>query len=212
VVLEVRPARTRLVRPADEDKLMRQPGAALCLAVAVLAWSTSNRALAQGYLQRPGGISPITQPVYSPYLNLLRSGGNLTQNYFGLVRPEVDLRNASGQLQQQAYQTDQSLNNLAYGVNGGYAPLVSGHGAVFLNTRNHFLNLRGSGGQAGFGSGSPYGTAGGYGGGGYGGGGGGSFGAGGRSFGGLGGGGLGGGGIGGQLPTGPAAGGSGYPR
>jgi hypothetical protein len=156
--------------------------------------------------------------VYSPYLNLLRPGGTTAQNYFGLVRPEFDLRNATGTLQQQNYQTDQSLNNLAYGVNGGYAPLVTGHVATFLNTRGHFLNLRGAGAGGG--------GAGGYGGGGYGGGGygGGGYGAGARSFGaGAAGAGLGGGGYGGApniggagaVQTGsPIAGGgySAYPR
>jgi hypothetical protein len=194
---------------------MRHFRSPVFVAVVILAGSTANRAAAQGYQPlRPGGISPITQPAYSPYLNLLRSGGTTAQNYFGLVRPELDLRNAAGNLQQQAYQSDQSLNNLAYGVNSGYAPLVTGHVATFLNTRNHFLNLRGSGsgGGAGYapgGGGGGYG--GGYGGGGYGGGaGGGSFGAGARNFGGAGGlGGYGGGasgagGFGGGL--GPAGG------
>src|SRR5262249_4250108 len=154
-----------------------------CAAVGILAWSVGSRAEAQGYIPpRPGGISPITQPVYSPYLNLLRPGGNTLQNYFGLVRPGFDLRNAAGNLQEQQYQTDQSLNNLAYGVNGGYIPLGTGHTATFLNTGGHFLNLRGSGGQGSLqfsAGGGGYGaSAGAYGAGAYGaGGGGGGYGA-----------------------------------
>jgi hypothetical protein len=92
--------------------------------------------------------------VYSPYLNLLRPGGTLTQNYFGLVRPELDLRNAAGTLQQQVYQNDQSLNALAYG-NAGYYPLVTGHAASFLNLQGRFLSNRAG----------PYGTVGNRGGG-----------------------------------------------
>jgi len=38
------------------------------------------------------------RPVYSPYLNLNRSGGTLAQNYYGLVRPEIEFRNSVGQL------------------------------------------------------------------------------------------------------------------
>jgi hypothetical protein len=198
---------------------MRQLRSATCVALGILAWSAGSRVLAQGYIPpRPGGISPITQPVYSPYLNLLRPGGNTTQNYFGLVRPEFDLRNAAGNLQQQTYQTDLSLNNLATGVNGSYAPLGTGHVATFLNTGGHFLNLRGSGGQASLAYGAGYGAAAGYGG--YGAGafaagaaGAGGFGAGARSFGG----GLGNtGGAAGGLRTGvPSFGGvgqGGFPR
>jgi hypothetical protein len=174
---------------------MRQLRLAACVAVGILTASVGNRAAAQGtqgysYIPpRPGGISPITQPVYSPYLNLLRPGGNLTQNYFGLVRPEFDLRNASGSLQQQVYQNDVNLNNLAaYGPNTGYIPLVTGHIATFLNTGGHFLNFRGSGNAA---SALQFGP---IAGGGYGAGAG-SFGAGSRSFG-AGSGGLGAGGYG----------------
>jgi hypothetical protein len=208
---------------------MRLLRSAAYLSVVLLSGSLASRVEAQGYIPpRAGGISPITQPVYSPYLNLLRSGGTTSQNYFGLVRPEFDLRTAAGTLQQQVAQSDQAINGLAYGGGPGYAPLVTGHVASFLNTRNHFLSLRGSGGQYGAG----------YGGGGYGGAAGaGSYGAGARSFGGAGGfagsgGGYGGGGLfgggggygggyggagaaGGLRPGGPtsgAVGGSAYPR
>ncbi len=112
------------------------------------AWVTAGflaaagaRASAQGYIPpTPVGIAPITNPVYSPYLNLLRPGGTFTQNYFGLVRPELEFRNASGVLQQQIYRNDQYLNGLsAYGT-GGYLPLITGHNATVLNLGGHFLN------------------------------------------------------------------------
>jgi hypothetical protein len=162
---------------------MRQLRLAACVAAGILTASVGNRAAAQGsqgysYIPpRPGGISPITNPVYSPYLNLLRPGGNLQQNYFGLVRPEFDLRNAAGSLQQQVYQNDQAINGLAaYGPGTGFIPLVTGHTATFLNTGGHFLNFRGSGNAA---SALQFGP---IGGGGYGAGAG-SFGSGPRSFG-----------------------------
>ena len=38
-----------------------------------------------------GGMNgPGNTPTFSPYLNLLREGGGVGQNYFGLVRPQVD--------------------------------------------------------------------------------------------------------------------------
>jgi hypothetical protein len=149
---------------------MRQLSSSARVVGGLLALSIGSQAVAQGpgYIPpRPGGISPITSPVYSPYLNLLRPGGTPTQNYFGLVQPEFQLRNAAGALQQQQFQSDLSLNNLAYGVNGGFVPLVTGHDPTFLNTQGHFQNLRGSGnrGALGYGGG---GYGGGYGGGGYG--------------------------------------------
>jgi hypothetical protein len=118
------------------------------LAGAILVAWGGGRAEAQP------GVGPITNPVYSPYLNLLRPGGTLTQNYFGLVRPELDLRNAAGSLQQQVYQNDQGLSSLAYG-NGGYYPLVTGHAATYLNLQGRFLSNRAG----------PYGTVGNRGGG-----------------------------------------------
>jgi hypothetical protein len=110
------------------------------LACAILTSSVANRAQAQPYPGVPGGVGQITNPVYSPYLNLLRPGGSLSQNYFGLVRPELDLRNAAGNLQRQVYQNDQGLNALAYG--SGFQPLVTGHAATYLNLQGRFLTNR----------------------------------------------------------------------
>jgi hypothetical protein len=41
---------------------------------------------------------PFRKPGYSPYLNLSRSGGNAAQNYYGLVRPELEFRKGVNQL------------------------------------------------------------------------------------------------------------------
>jgi hypothetical protein len=45
-------------------------------------------------------ISPYSSP-YSPYLNLLRSGGSVTSNYYGLVRPQIQNDANLQQLQRQ---------------------------------------------------------------------------------------------------------------
>ncbi|MBY0457645.1 MAG: hypothetical protein K2V38_09930, partial [Gemmataceae bacterium] len=47
---------------------------------------------AGAFAQQPG--APIQRPPYSPYLNLLRTGGTTAQNYYGLVRPEIQARQA----------------------------------------------------------------------------------------------------------------------
>jgi hypothetical protein len=122
---------------------MRHLRLAAFVAAGLLA-TAGGRALAQGYLpQSPGNVGQITNPVYSPYLNLLRPGGNLAQNYFGLVRPELDLRNAAGTLQQQQYLNTQAISGLAYQNAAGYLPLVTGHAAGFLNLQGRFLSSRG---------------------------------------------------------------------
>jgi hypothetical protein len=48
-------------------------------------------------------VKPVTgpRPVVSPYLNLFRRGNSPGFNYFTLVRPELELRQSIGQLQQQ---------------------------------------------------------------------------------------------------------------
>ncbi len=206
--------------------MRQQIRSAACVVVGILAGSFGGRAAAQGYIPpQVGGIAPITNPTVSPYINLLRPGGTNITNYFGLVRPEFDLRNAAGVLQNQAYQTDQYLNNLANYNANLYAPLVTGHNATFLNTGGRFLNRnpalpRGyllsygafNAGAAGYGPYGPYGP------------GAGGFGAGQRNFGpgpgsylpgAYGAGGYGASGLGaagGLRPGVPSVGGVGYPR
>jgi hypothetical protein len=97
-------------------------------AAALLMCETGGKVMAQG------GIAPLNQPAYSPYLNLLRGGAPLYQNYYGLVRPEQDFRSALSQLQQPG--------GLGY-PDQAYAPgpanfYVTGHPAVFLNTEGYF--------------------------------------------------------------------------
>jgi hypothetical protein len=96
---------------------------------------------------RPSGIGNISNPTFSPYLNLLRNNnannvfGNSTLfNYYGLVRPEIDLRNAAATLQGQVTLNANAINNLQYNA---YAPTtasspVTGHSAFFLNTGGYF--------------------------------------------------------------------------
>jgi hypothetical protein len=92
-------------------------------------------------------------------LNLLRNngtglnnvaGGNFLQNYFGLVRPELDLRNAAANLQGQVYQNDYSIGGLGTG-GPNVPPLATGHGASFLNLQGRFLTY-GIGGYGGVGN------------------------------------------------------------
>lgn len=118
---------------------------------------------------------PLDTPVFSPYLNMLRSGGPAL-NYYGLVRPQLDTAQQNQQFDQnlQALQMQQSQGmRMVPGSYGyGYSQLgMTGH-PVFFNTNG---NGQFSGGYVGFNGGGGFGgggfSGGGFGGSGYGGGG-----------------------------------------
>jgi hypothetical protein len=102
---------------------------------------------------RPPGSVPITQPTFSPYLNLLRRDNSAALNYYGLVRPEIEFRNSLLGLQQQVTLNRMALNQEIDPATGLPA---TGHTAYFLNLGGYFLNL--GGGTAGSGTRSFGGT------------------------------------------------------
>lgn len=79
---------------------------------------------------------PLRQPSYSPYLNLTRPG-NVANNYYGLVRPELEFRNSVNNLQQQYNNLNQPANNL----NSVEAPFPgTGHATSFMNLSHYYGN------------------------------------------------------------------------
>jgi hypothetical protein len=154
----------------------------------------SGAAEAQGY-QGGAGYNPGSRPAYSPYLNLTRTDAPAYQNYYGLVRPQVNFANQIQQLDQQQALAGAQTSALE----GAFGLPATGHAANFQTQRKYFQTRGGAGGAARFG-----GLGGGLAGGGLGGGG--------LGGGGLGGGGLGGGGLGGGVPGigGGIPGGGGY--
>ena len=109
------------------------------LAVGCLLAFGGQRACAQ---PRPAGIGNVTNPAYSPYLNLLR-GGSIVQNYWGLVQPELQWRSGLQNLQGQVTANDQAISNLQQGPGG--MP-VTGHSVQFLSTGRYFPGSRSGGG------------------------------------------------------------------
>jgi hypothetical protein len=89
---------------------------------------------------RVSGLTPYTQPAYSPYLNLFRAGNPVFANYYGLVRPEVEFRTGIRGLQQQAA----AEQDLITGQMGAALP-ATGHRTTFMNTGGYFLNRVGGG-------------------------------------------------------------------
>lgn len=93
---------------------------------------------AAAHAQGPGPYArpqtnPYAKPVFSPYLNLLNNNNNPAINYYGLVRPEIDMRNSLQQLQQQV----NALPTTPSVTEPGGLPLT-GHPTQFLNTTHFF--------------------------------------------------------------------------
>jgi len=83
-------------------------------------------------LGRPPG-NPLGTPVLSPYLNLAR-GGNAAINYYGIVRPQQELRRDYQQLQQEILANQNALTTL----DAGAVQLTTGHAARFFNYSHYY--------------------------------------------------------------------------
>ena len=107
----------------------------LMWAALVAALFLTAEAKAQPPAPRPlGGAS---SPPVSPYINLLRGGTDPGINYYGLVRPQLDLRNAILGLQGQAWYNQQAANLQA----GDWG--TTGHPVSFLNYGGYFMTTTG---------------------------------------------------------------------
>lgn len=104
----------------------------LLWALAIVCWKVTPCAAQLGY-NRPVG-SGLNRPTTSPYLNLNR-GGNPALNYYNLVRPEFEFRNAYQGLQGQLNQQQQQMLNRETAEEG--LP-VSGHATRFFNYSHYY--------------------------------------------------------------------------
>ena len=89
-------------------------------------------AFASAYAQAPG-----RRPTVSPYLELTRPGGSATQNYYGLVKPQVEFRNSIQQLEQQGSAPAASA--------GGDLPpgaITTGHRSLFFSHSRYFIDRK----------------------------------------------------------------------
>ena len=129
----------------------------LIMTMAALATLAAGPAFAQ---YTPGQYtSPYARPPVSPYINLLRPGTNPAINYYGLVRPQVNMYNSLRNLQQQQAASVPNPNEMQQGPQ----EIVTGHHASFMTDSRYFLN------DAGYGAGGGTLGRGGLGRGGYGG-------------------------------------------
>jgi hypothetical protein len=141
------------------------------VALGLLPTHASAQAIFQQ--QNPPGQIGQYAPPFSPYNNLNRPGG-AANNYYGLVKPQMDASRAINQLQDvQPGVADVG----GYGAGGAYAgggqqqyykdpanSLTTGHPVTFFNTAQYFppqtgargVNGNGGYGNRGFGVNSPY--------------------------------------------------------
>jgi hypothetical protein len=123
------------------------------LAIVIVALGT-NLVQAQppgGYAPPPppGGIN-MRPPAFSPYLNLLR-GGSPAVNYYGLVRPEMQFRQAIQNLSADVAMNQQMIGGLGSELG---AIQSTGHPTQFMNLGGYFMNSSGASGASILGAGS----------------------------------------------------------
>src|SRR5262245_7215325 len=99
-------------------------------AIAVVASVSNVHAQTTG---RP--LGGVTNPPYSPYLNLVRPGVNPAINYYGLVRPQNEFARSMQALQGQLYSTQQSIADQQTVV----GELTTGHAIYFMNYGGNFI-------------------------------------------------------------------------
>jgi hypothetical protein len=89
------------------------------------------------------------RPIISPYLNLNQGSANPAINYYGIVRPQIENRQAIQNLQQQAQTTQGMIQGQAGpSANEDIAPTGRTMGG-YLNYSHYFpLYSRGAGGSS----------------------------------------------------------------
>lgn len=117
---------------------MRFRTLAICV-VACLCGTTVFAQYPYGSSPGIGARSPLSQtnrPTFSPYLNLLRRGNSTLGNYYGLVRPELEFRDANAQFQSNFGALDRRFSESERALSGRQMQ-TTGHRVQFLS------NLRG---------------------------------------------------------------------
>jgi hypothetical protein len=110
----------------------------LAVGVGVVFCLGLTSAGAQPPIVYPGGRpNPYLRPPVSPYVNLGQAGVNPALAYYGLVRPEQNFYTGMNYLTQQAYVTQQNVNNLQAGAQG---MVTTGVHASFMNQSRYFMN------------------------------------------------------------------------
>ena len=114
----------------------------LATSAAILFALAGDLPTASAQPQVPGG-GGASRPTFSPYLNLLNGGGRSPAfNYLGIVRPQQQLNQQFGQLQQQLTKQSQSINQAIQASEESLLP-TTGNVSVFNSTAGYFNRIPG---------------------------------------------------------------------
>lgn len=81
--------------------------------------------------------TPYQRSPVSPYINLTQRGTSPGINYYGIVRPELEIRGSIRQLEQRQAQTSQDIATQQQ--TSALPP--TGHPAYFMNESTFFMTL-----------------------------------------------------------------------
>ena len=81
----------------------------------------------------------MQRPTVSPYLNLAR-GGSPGLNYYNLVRPQTEFRDAVQRLQQEQATNQQNIS----GLDAALTMPGTGHATRFMDYSRYFMSQGGS--------------------------------------------------------------------
>jgi hypothetical protein len=127
---------------------MTRPRIGILASIGLALTLAAGPAAAQLPYTRPQ-TSPFNRPAISPYINMFRPGGNIAQNYFGLVRPEIQFNQDVNQLQNR-----QALlgAQIAAGTESQAVLPPTGHATGFQTQYRYFqTQFRGGAGLASYG-------------------------------------------------------------
>jgi hypothetical protein len=111
----------------------------VCLVTAAQAQFLPQRPASQFGTPLSGGIGSSPTPSgFSPYLNLLRGGNSAAVNYYGFVRPQMNMQAQIQAIQAQQQQGTPAVTEPDDPTTPG---LVYGTRVRFLSTGNYFLSL-----------------------------------------------------------------------
>src|SRR5262249_52515065 len=111
--------------------------AAVALAGLLLPFA-SNVGAQYPTFNRPGlGVNPYSTPPISPYFNLARGPGTVSQRYFNLYLPQQQFNADINRVGQQIFANQQNIQGLQQ---QGDQLLETGHPTRFLNYQRYFQN------------------------------------------------------------------------
>jgi hypothetical protein len=116
---------------------MKRALVAAVVLVGLLVPFTSKAGAQYPTYNRPGiGVNPYSTPPISPYFNLARGPGTVSQRYFNLYAPQQQFNADINRVGQQIFANQQNIQ----GLQQGDLLLETGHPTRFMSHQRYFLN------------------------------------------------------------------------